>query len=178
MKKIFKKIIICTAAMALWGTVSANASANVHGVNAEKSANERSILLEEKGYSSITAYGEPRGSIISAATISITNEGYGKAEILIETLAQKKSDEIRHVAILEKEESDGSWTEIARYDFDAVKEDFENQDLSGLTNQFIVSNLETECYYRVRGIHYVWLDGKSQAFSTQTEALLLKKYPG
>ena len=29
-----------------------------------------------------------------------------------------------------------------------------------------------------RVIHYVWLDGKSQAFSTQTEALLLKKYPG
>ena len=106
------------------------------------------------------------------------NEGDGQIDVIIETIAQKNSDEIRHTAILEQKDSDGSWFELARYEFDAVKEDYADQALSGLTNEFKVKNLEIDKYYRVRGIHYVWLNGKSQAFMTETGELLLKKYPG
>ncbi len=178
MKCRWRKILSCTLAMALLCIIPAQASEVRDVATVEKVTRKNVLLTGGKKYSLGMAYGETRGSIISQATVGITDLGEGEIEILVETLAQKKSDEIRHVAILEVQESDDSWTEVARYEFDAVKENYPDQDLSGLTNQFRVKTLEINRYYRVRGIHYVWIDGKSQGFSTQTEGLLIKKYPG
>lgn len=147
-------------------------------VTMEKVNRRNSFLTGRERYSLGVAYGETRGSIISQATVGITDKGAGEIEILIETLAQKKSDEIRHIAILELLEPDDSWTEISRYEFDALKENYPDEDLSGLTNEFRVKKLEVDRYYRIRGIHFVWIDGKSQGFSTSTDALLIKEYPG
>ena len=82
---------------------------------------------------------EQRGSIIDTATVQISNLGKGDIGIIIETLAHVECDKIKNIAVLQREE-DGKWTEVARYIYDAKKEDFPTEDLSGMTNEFTVKN--------------------------------------
>ena len=87
-------------------------------------------------------------------------------ELLFETLAHVECDKIKNIAVLQREE-DGKWTEVARYTYDAKKEDFPTEDLSGMTNEFTVKNQKTGYKYRVVGVHYVEANGKGQSFMTK-----------
>lgn len=179
MRRNFTKALMLSVVFALYVAVPLQASNTLVKENDFKRNSRVSSALasiDASGLSSV--YGQTRGSIISTATILMTNRGEGKVSIVVETLAHKKVDEILHTVILEQQQADDSWEELGRYEYSAVKEDYPDQDLSGLTNEFILSNLEINRYYRLRGVHFVWLDGKSQAFTTDTDALYLKKYPG
>lgn len=179
MKKNFVKALALSLVVALYSALPIQASGTlVKEADLKKINRESSIISDREKDVLSSVYGQTRGSIISTATVILTNEGEGKVDIIVETLAHKKVDEIFHTVILEQLQSDDSWLELGRYDYDVVKEDCPDQDLSGLTNEFKLSNLEINRYYRLRGIHFVYLDGKSQAFSTDTDALYLKKYPG
>ena len=111
---------------------------------------------------------EPRGSIIDTAMTSISNLGKGDIGIFIQTLAHVECDKIKNIAVLQREEG-GKWVEVSRYTYDASKEDFPTEDLSGMTNDFTVKNQKTGYKYRVVGIHYVESNGKGQSFMTKTE---------
>ena len=128
------------------------------------------------GFSVETADGiEPRGSIIDTATTRISNLGKGDIGIIIETLAHVECDKIKNIAILQREE-DGKWVEVSRYTYDAKKEDFPTEDLSGMTNEFTVKNQKTGYKYRVVGIHYVEANGKGQSFMTKTGGINITEY--
>ena len=73
-------------------------------------------------------------------------------------------------------EEDGKWVEVSRYTYDAKKEDFPTEDLSGMTNEFTVKNQKTGYKYRVVGIHYVEANGKGQSFMTKTGGINITEY--
>ena len=102
-------------------------------------------------------------------------EGVGDIGIIIETLAHIECDKIKNIAILQRQE-DGKWVEVSRYIYDAKKEDFPTEDLSGMTNEFTVKNQKTGYYYRVVGVHYVESNGKGQSFMTKTEGIKITEY--
>ena len=82
---------------------------------------------------------------------------------------------IKNIAILQRQE-DGKWVEVSRYIYDAKKEDFPTEDLSGMTNEFTVKNQKTGYYYRVVGVHYVESNGKGQSFMTKTDGIKITEY--
>ena len=85
------------------------------------------------------------------------------------------SDKIKNIAVLQRQE-DGKWVEVSRYIYDAKKEDFPTEDLSGMSNDFTVKNQKTGYYYRVVGVHYVESNGKGQSFMTKTDGIKITEY--
>lgn len=178
--RLKKWLGLCMAAVILGSvyTIPAQAAEIEMGIPAVQNADEEKMLTLENGQrAEATAYGiEARGSIISTAMVSLENLTGGKMGISISTFAHVECERIQNIAYLYKQEDDGSWTELKRYEYNAYKKDFPTEDLSGLTNTVTVSGLETGKYYKVRGIHCVWADGKGQAYSTRTDAILATKY--
>ena len=115
------------------------------------------------------------GFSVDTATTRISNLGKGDIGIIIETLAHVECDKIKNIAILQREE-DGKWVEVSIYTYDAKKEDFPTEDLSGMTNEFTVKNQKTGYKYRVVGIHYVESNGKGQSFMTKTDGIKITEY--
>ena len=146
-------------------------------INVQPGDTEQTVTLDDGLCSQTTAYGiEARGSIISTAMVSLENLTGGKMDITITTLAHVECERIQNIAYLYQQQDDGTWKELKRYEYNAYKKDFPTEDLSGLTNAITVENLEVGKYYKVRGIHCVWANGKGQAFATNTDAILATKY--
>ena len=175
--KIKWKVLISTILIGILNVVPVQAAEqeSYYGVSVETPMQEITQYLQGGASALARALGQERGSVIDTATAIISNEGGGDIGILVETLAHVECEKIKNLAILERLEGD-DWVEIARYEFTAEKKDFPTEDLSGMTNEFTVENQETDCYYRVRGIHCVWADGKAQVFVTQTEGILITEY--
>lgn len=175
--KVKWKMLISTVLVGMLVVMPAQAAEqeSYYGIPIEEVAQETTQYLQGGISALARALGQERGSIIDTATAIISNEGGGDIGILVETLAHVECDKIKNLAILERLEGE-QWKEIARYEFTAEKKDFPTEDLSGMTNEFTVENQETDCYYRVRGIHCVWVDGKSQAFTTMTDGILITEY--
>lgn len=134
-----------------------------------------SYFLEDGSAEGIAKGIEQRGSIIDTATVQISNLGKGDIGIIIETLAHVECDKIKNIAVLQREEN-SKWVEVSRYIYDASKEDFPTEDLSGMTNEFTVKNQKTGYKYRVVGIHYVEANGKGQSFMTKTDGVKITEY--
>ena len=142
----------------------------IDGINIEKADYDISRVVDEDTSEGIAKGIEPRGSIIDTAMTSISNLGKGDIGIFIQTLAHVECDKIKNIAVLQREEG-GKWVEVSRYTYDASKEDFPTEDLSGMTNDFTVKNQKTGYKYRVVGIHYVESNGKGQSFMTKTKGV-------
>ena len=174
-----KKLVsfICAAVMISAIPIQATAAelTNVNGDSIEKYDNSDSYFLEDGSAEGIAKGIEQRGSIIDTATVQISNLGKGDIGIIIETLAHVECDKIKNIAILQRQE-DGKWVEVSRYIYDAKKEDFPTEDLSGMTNEFTVKNQKTGYYYRVVGVHYVESNGKGQSFMTKTDGIKITEY--
>ena len=174
-----KKLVsfICAAVMMAAIPMQAHAAevTNVNGVSIETADYSDSYFLEDGSAEGIAKGIEQRGSIIDTATVQISNLGKGDIGIIIETLAHVECDKIKNIAVLQREE-DGKWTEVARYTYDAKKEDFPTEDLSGMTNEFTVKNQKTGYKYRVVGVHYVEANGKGQSFMTKTGGVMITEY--
>ena len=53
-----------------------------------------------------------------------------------------------------------------------------DEDLHEVSESFLVENLETEKYYRLRGLHAVWsFDGFMESHATMTDGVLLTSGP-
>ena len=155
--------------------VQAGEIKNIDGLSIEVADYNTTRLLDENSAEGVAVGIEPRGSIIDTATTRISNLGKGDIGIIIETLAHIECDKIKNIAILQRQE-DGKWVEVSRYIYDAKKEDFPTEDLSGMTNEFTVKNQKTGYYYRVVGVHYVESNGKGQSFMTKTEGIKITEY--
>ena len=155
--------------------VQAGEIKNIDGFSIEVADYNTTRFLDENSAEGVAVGIEPRGSIIDTATTRISNLGKGDIGIIIETLAHIECDKIKNIAILQRQE-DGKWVEVSRYIYDAKKEDFPTEDLSGMTNEFTVKNQKTGYYYRVVGVHYVESNGKGQSFMTKTEGIKITEY--
>ena len=147
----------------------------INGVSVEEADYSNTCLLNENVSEGIARGIEPRGSIIDTALTRISNLGKGDIGILIQTVAHVECDKIKNIAILQRQE-DSKWVEVSRYTYDAKKEDFPTEDLSGMTNEFTVKNQKTGYYYRVVGVHYVESNGKGQSFMTKTDGIKITEY--
>lgn len=147
----------------------------INGVSVEEADYSNACLLNENVSEGIARGIEPRGSIIDTALTRISNLGKGDIGILIQTVAHVECDKIKNIAVLQRQE-DGKWVEVSRYIYDAKKEDFPTEDLSGMSNDFTVKNQKTGYYYRVVGVHYVESNGKGQSFMTKTEGIKITEY--
>lgn len=147
----------------------------INGVSVEEADYSNACLLNENVSEGIARGIEPRGSIIDTALTRISNLGKGDIGILIQTVAHVECDKIKNIAVLQRQE-DGKWVEVSRYIYDAKKEDFPKEDLSGMSNDFTVKNQKTGYYYRVVGVHYVESNGKGQSFMTKTDGIKITEY--
>ena len=147
----------------------------INGVSVEEADYSNACLLNENVSEGIARGIEPRGSIIDTALTRISNLGKGDIGILIQTVAHVECDKIKNIAGLQRQE-DGKWVEVSRYIYDAKKEDFPTEDLSGMSNDFTVKNQKTGYYYRVVGVHYVESNGKGQSFMTKTDGIKITEY--
>ena len=174
-KKLYT--LICAGLIMVASVVQVYAAdvERVDGISVEKADYNITRLIDENTSEGIARGMEPRGSIIDTAMTSISNLGKGDIGIFIQTLAHVECDKIKNIAILQREE-DGEWVEVSRYTYDASKEDFPTEDLSGMTNDFTVKNQKTGYYYRVVGIHYVQSNGKGQSFMTKTGSVMITEY--
>lgn len=174
-KKLYA--LICAGIIAIVAAMPIQAAEikEINGTKIEAADYSNSLFLGENASEGIAQGSMERGRIIDTATVQITNLGKGDIKILIETLAHVECTKIKNIALLEREE-DGKWVEVSRYVFDAKKEDFPTEDLSGMTNEFVVENQKTGYQYRVRGVHYVEADGKGQSFMTKTNGIMITEY--
>ena len=166
-----KKLVSCICAAVMMAAIPMEAHAaeltNVNGVSIETADYSDSYFLEDGSAEGIAKGIEQRGSIIDTATVQISNLGKGDIGIIIETLAHVECDKIKNIAVLQREEDST---------YDAKKEDFPTEDLSGMTNEFTVKNQKTGYKYRVVGVHYVEANGKGQSFMTKTGGVMITEY--
>ena len=147
----------------------------LNGTSVEQADYSNTCIVDENISEGIAKGVEPRGSIIDTALTRISNLGKGDIGILIQTVAHVECDKIKNIAVLQREEN-GKWVEVSRYTYDASKEDFPTEDLSGMSNDFTVKNQKTGYYYRVVGVHYVEANGKGQSFMTRTDGIKITEY--
>ena len=141
-KKLYT--LICAGLIMVASAMSSYAAEieGIDGINIEKADYDISRVVDEDTSEGIAKGIEPRGSIIDTAMTSISNLGKGDIGIFIQTLAHVECDKIKNIAVLQREEG-GKWVEVSRYTYDASKEDFPTEDLSGMTNDFTVKNQKT-----------------------------------
>lgn len=114
-----------------------------------------------------------RNEVLSTAIAQITNEGKGKIGILLTTLAHVNVDKIRQEAFLDKYDPEAEdWVNVGSYNFVATKDEYPDG-FSYLQSSITVKNQPAGYYYRVRGLHAVWLDGEMDGFSTRTNGVLI-----
>lgn len=142
-------------------------------VNSERKS---TLLPPGVGTSRDVKHSTTRGSVISTGILEISNEGNGDIGILIETLTHVPCDRIRNKIYLDRwNESTKDWDFIDSYEYNALKADQPNQDLSGLMNSITVKGQPTGYYYRARGAHLAKGNGKIESLSSQTDGVLITK---
>lgn len=174
-KNIIKKIIVgLLLSLTFSFTIQAQ---EMKGENGELNDEEVIILLPPgQNKSTDTQNSYARGSIISTAFASISNEGGGKIEILLETLAHHHCNRIRHIGYLERwVDLEQDYEQVARYEFDEYAEDHPGESFTGLTSVLIVEDQPAGYYYRLRGTHKVYADDGSEGFSTRTDGVMITK---
>ena len=136
-----------------------------------------SVLLPPEQTRSVIHYRPPqRGSIIAGATLSISNEGGGTIGIYAQTTAYYPLDKCKMRIYLDRwYEDKKSWEMVDYWDITVSKDDNPDSEITMPTVAFDVKGQPTGYYYRLRGLHVVWLGGTSEGFSTQTDGILITK---
>lgn len=117
-----------------------------------------------------------RGTIMSTATLSITNEEDGTLYISANILLHKKIDKAYQTIFLDKwDEEKETWVQIGYWEFEKSKEEEEDGELKSYHVGFIVSGCELNRYYRARATHLVQLGDDMEGKATRTNGVLLTK---
>lgn len=174
--KIIKRLIVGII-LSISCSFSVQASENEKNMNVVVYSEDGSVLLPMgEGKSSDRQDSYARGTIISSAFASITNSGGGKIEILLETLAHRQCDKIRHVGYLERWiEEDQDYEQVARYEFIEYASDHPDERFTALTSLLVIEDQPTGYYYRLRGTHNVYVDGTTEGLSTRTNGVMITK---
>lgn len=139
---------------------------------------DEDINLLQEGINSSTDIqnSKEKGTIISTAILTITNEGNGKIGISILTLAHRTCDKIRHKAYLEQWDADEEdWNLIETFDFTETLADHPDGDFTSLITDITVTGAPSGYIYRATGAHAVWGGGISESLSTATDGILITK---
>lgn len=119
-----------------------------------------------------------RGRYIASSGLAITNEGYGILEVYADTLAHVAVKKIKMTIYLDQwDEDNNDWIQI---DSKSLTYEYKEGEevLNEASQSFLVENLETNRYYRLRGLHAVWsFDGLMETQSTVTNGVLLTDGP-
>lgn len=171
-----KRIVILTFLFCLT-VVPVYASENSQTKDTYMVAEEDSALPESEIDSSTDIqYGKEKGSIISTAILTITNEGKGKIGISILTLAHRTCDKIRHKAYLEQWDANAEdWKLIETFDFSETLDDHPDGYFPSLSTSITVTGAPAGYLYRATGAHAVWKDGVSETLNTVTEGVFITK---
>lgn len=167
--------VICCISMSL----TTMASTETWMENAQKEIDNKESILLPEGVN-ISSDIEPfiRGRYIASSSVSVSNEGYGVLGIYAHTLAYESVMKIKMNIYLDQwDEDEEEWIQI-----DSKMLTYENEngeeDLHAVSESFLVENLETGKYYRVRGYHAVWsFDGLIESHGTMTNGVLLTDGP-
>lgn len=137
---------------------------------------ESVLLPPEQKRSTIIYTPRVRGDVIAQATLSISNEGGGIIGIYAQTLAYVKIDKCRMRIYLDRwVEEENRWAMVDNWDYTITEAENPGEDLSMATVSFKVTNQPAGYYYRLRGLHAVWLNGASEGFSTETHGVQITK---
>lgn len=144
----------------------------------ETSFKEDSVLLPQGIYFSVGEDNIARGRYIASSGLIITNEGYGVLGVHIDTLAYEAVRKIKMTVYLDQWDEDAEdWVQVDRKELIYEDEDG-TENLHAASEYFFVENLETEKYYRLRGLHAVWsFDGFMESHATMTDGVLLTSGP-
>lgn len=136
---------------------------------------QKAILL--KGVTEQTVVKpQPRGSIISTATLRITNGQDGSIGVFVQTLAHVDVDETTFGIFLDRWiDSEKRWANVEHYTFSFTKEEYPDEDLAMKSLSFKILGQPVDCHYRLRGLHAVVLDGNREMLTTETDGVLLTK---
>ncbi len=121
---------------------------------------------------------EPKGRYIASSGVSITNEGYGVLGVYADTLAHVAVKKIKMTIYIDQwDEEREDWSPV---DNKSLTYEYEEggETLNEVSESFLVENLETGKYYRLRGLHAVWsFDGYIETQATMTDGILLTDGP-
>lgn len=138
--------------------------------------NEQKATLLKNVNEQVVVKPQPRGTIISTGTLRISNEGDGAIGVFMQTLAHVDVDETTFGVYLDRWiTSEERWANVAHYTFSYTKEDYPDEDLAMKSLSFNIVGQPVDCYYRLRGLHLVVLDGTREMLSTQTDGILITK---
>lgn len=119
---IFAGIIVASATM----PIQAAEISTINGVAVEMGDSVENFVDDNSAEAVVKGI-QQRGSIIDTATVEISNLGKGDIGIMVETLAHVECSHIKQIAILERQEDDGTWKEVSRYQYDAYKKVFQQK---------------------------------------------------
>ena len=115
-----------------------------------------------------------RGTIMSTATLSITNEQDGTLYIAANTFVHKNIDKAYLTVFLDKwNDQKETWIQIGKWDFERSKEEEEDGVLPMHHIGFTVTGCELNCYYRARAMHLVQIGDDMEGKATETNGVLL-----
>ncbi|MDO4295186.1 MAG: DUF6147 family protein [bacterium] len=167
-----KKIAVVTLILSLMLTFVAFASLEEGDWEQYTDINYESELLPSGVNSSYGSSNKgARGDYIAVATVGLGNEGNGKMAVISSTSSHTYCDRIRMKIYLDKyNESKDTWENIKTFTYDV-----KSSDVGGnlhLLNEEEIVTVQKGYYYRVRGVHTVYQNGKSENFSTYSKGVL------
>lgn len=174
MKKVLQSLVII---MLISSMFTITAFADVFDWHRYSCVSPESQLLPPTEKSAIFKYqSKARGDFIAAADLSISNEGGGKIGIYAQTLAYVPLDKCRMRIYLDQwDEEKQRWAMVDQWDFNFEKSNDPETPLLIPVVSFNVTNQPTGFYYRLRGLHAVWVGGNTEGFSTQTNGVFISK---
>ena len=139
---------------------------------------QESTLLPETVKSSAEHEAVTRGRYIASSGLTIVNEGYGTLGVHVDTLAYEPVKKIKMTIYLDQcDQERGNWTQLGGKEL-GYTDEAGDDNLHAASEYFLVENLETEKYYRLRGLHAVWsFDGFVESHATMTDGILLTSGP-
>lgn len=172
MKKSIR-IVLLSLILSIFSVPVFGAQESLEGV-AIRTLDQQSLTNTEQT-SSVAI--QPRGEIVSEATIEITNKGRGVIGVFATTLCHVEVDRIRTQVILDcYNEDTGMWESIDTYDFDYYAVDYPDELFTDAIISFNITDKQPGYYYRVKGLHAVWKNGSTQGYGTLTDGIMITSY--
>ena len=137
---------------------------------------DQNVFLLKGKTEQIVVKPQPRGSIISTGTLRISNGQDGSIGVFMQTLAHVDVDETVFGIYLDRWiESEKRWANVDHFTFSYTKEEYPDEDLAMKSLSFKIIGQPVDCYYRLRGLHAVVLNGMREMLTTETQGVLLTK---
>ena len=169
---------MCLMSLCLPFSAFASTLENWEQVAQREYENEESVLLPKGAKMTTELPNSIRGRYIASSGLMIINEGYGVLGIHADTLAYEPVQKIKMTIYIDQwDEVNQDWSQI---DSKALTYEYQegDDDLHAVSEYYLVENLETGKYYRLRGLHAVWsFDGYIETHATTTDGILVTDGP-